>query len=116
MEAKELADKAGEVLTATIAISGTVSDAVLLYGATALAFQTPAALTGTSFTFQGSIDKGTTFKTIKDTTGAAISFTVAVDGSYPMDANVFAAYDQIKIVSGSTEVAERLILIKPFAV
>lgn len=115
MLASQLQDKAVDTLTATISISTTTSDAVLLYGCTAVAFQTPAALTGTSFTFQGSIDKGLTFKTIKDQLGATIAFTVAVDGSYPLDANIFAPYDQIKIVSGSTEVAEREILIKPFA-
>lgn len=115
MEAKELQDKAVDVLTATIAESGTVSDAVLLYGTTAVAFQTPAALTGTAFTFEGSIDAGATFKEIRDQLGVAVSFTVAVDGSYPMDASIFASYDQIKVVSGSAEAAERLILMKPFA-
>ena len=116
MEAKQLADKAGDVLTATIPNATDTSDAVLLYGATALAFQTPAALTGVTFTFQGSIDKGTSFKTIKDQNGNPITFTVAPDGTYPMDANIFAAYDQIKFVSDQNEAAERLILVKPFAV
>lgn len=116
MLARELQDKNVDPITATIAISTTTSDAIVLYGTTAIAFQTPAALTGVAFTFLGSLDAGATFKTIKDQTGAAISFVVAADGTYPMDANTFAPYDQIKIVSGSTEAAERLIIIKPFAI
>lgn len=115
MEAKELQDKNVDVLTATIAISTTTSDAVILYGTTVVAFETPATLTGTSFTFEGSIDGGDTFKTIKDELNATVTFIVGVDGSYPMDANVFAPYDQIKIVSGSTEAAARSIKMKPFA-
>lgn len=115
MEARELQDKVVSPLTATIASSGTVSDAVNLWGTTAVAFQTPAALTGTAITFQGSVDAGVTFKVIKTSAGAAVSFVVAADGVYPLDPDTFAAFDQIKIVSGSTEVAERLILVKPFA-
>ncbi len=116
MEANQLLDKIVLPLTATIASSSTTSDAVKLFGTTAIAFQTPAALTGTAFTFEGSIDAGTTFKQIREQDGTAVSFVVAVDGTYPLDANLFAPYDEIKIVSGSTETAERLILIKPFAI
>jgi len=116
MEAKELQDKSVTALTATIAISSTTSDAVKLFGCTAIGFTTPAALTGTTFTFKGSVDGGVTFVDIKDRFNVLVSFTVAVDAGYPLDADVFAPYDEIKIVSGSTEVAERLIPIKPFAI
>ncbi|MGR3218840.1 MAG: hypothetical protein ACUZ8H_03355 [Candidatus Anammoxibacter sp.] len=115
MLASELQDKSVDPLTATIASSGTVSDAVLLYGCTAIGFETPAALTGTTFTFQGSIDNGTTFVTIKDQLNTTVSYTVSVDSAYALDATIFAPYDQIKVVSGSSEGAERLIKIKPFA-
>lgn len=101
--------------TATIAISGVISDAVLLYATTAVGLQTPAALTSTSFTFVGSIDDGSTFKQIRDNFGAAISLVVAVDGCYSLDPATFAPYDQIKIVC-SAEAAERLVLIKPYAI
>ena len=116
MKANQLLDKIVLPLTATIASSNTTSDAVELFGTTAIAFQTPSALTGTAFTFEGSIDAGVTFKEIRDQAGAAVSFVVAPDGTYPLDANLFAPYDEIKIVSGSSEAAERLILIKPFVI
>jgi len=116
MEAKQLQDKSVDPLTATIAISTTTSDAVKLFGCTAIGFTTPAALTGTVFTFKGSIDGGITFVDVKDRFNAIVSYTVTINTGYPLDADIFAPYDQIKIVSGSTEVAERLIPIKPFAI
>lgn len=115
MEANQLADKAVDVLTATILISTTTSDAVFLYGTTAAVVEMPAAITGTSLTFEGSIDKGVEFKQIRDELDAAITFIVSAGGSYPLDANVFAAYDQIKLVMDS-QAAERSIKVKPFAI
>lgn len=117
MEAKELQDKNVDVLTATISAASDTSDAVLLYGCTAIGFATPSALTGATFTFLGSIDAGTTFVTVRDRLNSIISYTVGVDSGYDMDANIFAPYDQIKIVAADgNEAAERLITIKPFAI
>ncbi len=117
MEAQELVDKSVEHLIATRAISTAISDAVLLHGCTAIGFATPAALTGATFTFTGSIDGGVTFETIKDEFGNTVSVTVAINSAYPLDANTFAPYDQIKIITpDGNEAAERLIKIKPFAI
>lgn len=117
MQADQLLDKSVDVLTATVAISTAISDAVKLYGTTAIGFATPAALTGATFTFTGSMDKGGTFVTIKDRFNATVSYTVTVDTGYPMDADIFAPYDQIKIVmADGNEAAERLIQVKPFAI
>lgn len=116
MEAQELQDKSVDLLTATIAISTTTSDAVLLYGTTAIGLSTPAALTGTILTFTGSMDGGDTFVTINNEFGSPLAITVAVDSGYTLDANTFAPYDQIKVISDQTEAAERLIKIKPFAI
>lgn len=103
------------VLTATIASSGTISDAISLHGCTPVAFLIPAAFTGTTVTFQGSIDGGTTFGAIGNVIGT-ISYTVATSGMYSINPADFAAYDRIKLVSGSNEAAEREIQVKVFPV
>lgn len=117
MQAKDLVDKDCETLTATIASSGTESSVVNLYGCTAIGFYTPAALTGTSFTFLGSMENdGTNEVTIRDSSNNIVTYTVAVDSGYPLDADIFAPYSTIKIVSNDTEAAARTIKIKPFAI
>lgn len=115
MKAEQLQDKAVDLIIATIANTETTSDAILLFGTTAVTMEMPATITGTIVTFEGSIDNGTTFKQIKDRLDAIITFTVAADGSYPLDANIFAGYDQIKLVMDVQD-AERLIKVKPFAI
>lgn len=115
-EAKQYVDRAVDVLTATIASSGNTSSAVNLGGTTAIGFTTPAALTATTFTFLGSMDKGATFVTIRDQLDAIVTYTVSTDSGYALDATIFAPYDQIKVFTpGSTEAAEREVAIKPFA-
>lgn len=103
------------VASVTIASSGTVSGALILSGTTIVVFQTPATFTGTAMTFQGSIDQGATFKVINNAT-EAISYTVAADGCYSLDPAFFVGYDQIKLVSGSTETGVRVIKIKVYPV
>ena len=116
MLALDLQDKNVDPLTATIASGADTSDAVLLFGTTAIGFTTPGTLTGATFTFLGSIDEGATFVTIRDQLDAIVSYTVSVDSGYALDATVFAPYDQIKVVAADgNEAAERLIIIKPFA-
>lgn len=117
-QAVQYVDRAIDVLTATIASSGDTSDAIFLGGTTAIGFATPAALTATTFTFLGSMNKtGDDFVTIRDQLDAIVTYTVSVDSGYALDATIFAPYDRIKVFTpgGSTEAAERLITIKPFA-
>jgi len=97
--------------TATIAISGTVSSVVdCTDGRTAFAIITPAALTGTAMTFQASHD-GVTYTPITDTAGAAVSITVAASRYIPIASANFAGVRYLKIVSGTTEVAARAIIV-----
>jgi hypothetical protein len=99
--------------TVTILSGQTTSDAINLYATTLMIIKTPAALTGTSFTFLGSIDAGSTFVQVRDKFGAALTFTVAVDGAYIVnDAATFAGFDQIKIVSSASEAADRTVKLK----
>lgn len=104
-------DKPGE-LSVTISSGGTTSTSAVLHGCTPVLFLTPASLTGTSFTFQGSIDGGTTFTTMKYSFGTSVSYTVAANGLYILEPADFVGVDAIKIVSGSSEAADRTIKIK----
>lgn len=103
-------------LTATIASSGTVSDAVNLYGTTAVALQLPSAFTGTLFYIQVSIDAGSTFKRLADQDGTDRTYTVTADKIYWLDPAILIGADQVKIESNDTEAAERAIKIKPVSV
>lgn len=63
-------------LTATIANGASLSDIVELPDATVAAIVTPAALTGTTLTFQASSDK-VTFTNVYDDAGTEVSITVS---------------------------------------
>lgn len=114
MLVKQTSDQSVDVLTAAIALNATTSDAVILYGCTPSFFQIPAAFVGTTVTFLGSVDMGSTFKEIRDKTGAAISYTVAVNGLYTMAEDTFKGLDQIKFVTASQTGGAVSILLKPF--
>lgn len=120
-EAKQFPPKP-TVQTATLTLdtnNTTKTDEVVLYGTTPVAFSTPAALTSTSVTFEGSITgsgENATFLPIKSYTGVAIGFTVAADSVYTLDPADFVAYDSIKIVTGDTEAADREFKLKVISV
>lgn len=94
--------------TCTILSGATVSDAVLLNQGTVLGVQTPAALTGTEFTFQGSID-GTNYFALYDGSGLLVSIYVGASRSIPVDPDMFRHLRSIKVVSGTAEGADRVI-------
>jgi hypothetical protein len=95
--------------TATIAASGTTSDAVDCTRYQLVGFYTPAALTGTAITFTASPDNST-FYTVKEVGGAATkSETVTTSSFYPLDPRVFAGLQYVKLVSGSSEASARSI-------
>ena len=97
-----------EEVEVTIASSGTVSTAANLLGMRLVGIVTPAALTGTALTFQGSAD-GSTYTALYDTAGDAVGATVAADRWVVLDPADFAGIPYIKAVSGSAEAAERTI-------
>lgn len=94
--------------TATIANAATTSDAMSQDGGALAGFVMPAAFTGTSVTFTVSGD-GVTYQALYDETNTLVSVTVAASRSYAAPA-ALAAWPQFKIVSGSAEGAQRLIL------
>ena len=92
--------------TATIAISTTTSSIIDCLGKVLVGLIMPSAFTGTTLAIEVSMD-GTTFLPLYNTSGSAVSITVGVDrhiGIVPAD---FAGARWFKLVSGSTEVAER---------
>lgn len=92
---------------ATIASGQTVSAAIPTAGLSLCGVQLPAAFTGTTLTFQGSVD-GTTYQVIKSTTsGTSLSYTVAQGTFAAIDPTPFYGLSYIKLVSGSSEGAAR---------
>lgn len=93
---------------ATIANGQTVSDAVSLAGHKLVAVVTPAALTGTTLTFQASAD-GVNFVALHNDDGNAVSITVAASRYTNVPVAEFRAAQWLKVVSNSAEAAERKI-------
>lgn len=91
------------VAATSIASSGTTTPAIATQGLSLVGIQLPATFTGTTITFQGSVD-GTTYQVIKSTTsGTSLSYTVAQATYVAIDPTPFYGLKYIKLVSGSTE-------------
>jgi hypothetical protein len=74
-----------------------------------LAILTPAALTGTEFKFEASLDGTNFFDLYNEATEYAV--TVAASRYVALNPNVFQGVRYLRIVSGSTEAAARDIYI-----
>ena len=99
------------VSSAAIASGQTASAVVQLKGYSLVGVQLPAAFTGTTLTFQVSSD-GVTFVALKSTTsGTALSYTVAQGTYAAIDPVAFYGVNYLKIVSGSSEGANRVLAI-----
>jgi hypothetical protein len=68
----------------------------------------PATMTGTTVTFDFSVD-GTNFYDVKETDGTDVSYTVSAGDVVRVDPSgwAFASSGFLKVVSGSTEAADR---------
>jgi FtsP/CotA-like multicopper oxidase with cupredoxin domain len=99
--------------TATIAASGTTSGAVNLHGLTAVGLHMPAAFTGTSVTFTAAPTETGTYQAVCEMgdSGSTYTVTAAASKYIPLDPQVFAGVQHLKVVSGSSEAAERAIVI-----
>lgn len=107
----------GQVLKVTIAAGQTASDIVDLMNTHVVGIQTPAALTGTALSFKGALTKGasTVVVTKSDgTTNTAVTMPMAANLLYaPVGAlrEALLGVRYLQLVSGTTEVAERVFLI-----
>lgn len=103
-------------VTATIAVSSTQSSEINLQGDSLIGIFVPANLTGTVLTLQAAAAQGGTFLGVIDSTGAAISITVAA-GKYLSltqdQVTRFLGIQNLKITSGTTQAttAANLILV-----
>lgn len=96
-------------LAATIAASGTTSAAVDLEGAALCGLFIPSAFTGTAITFQTAPTLTGTYVNVKDGAGNDYSKTVANSQFIPIAPSDMAGVRFLKVVSGSTEGAQRVI-------
>lgn len=95
--------------TVTIASSGTTSTSLLMErNRVPLAIVTPAALTGTTIKFQASVDDGATFVPLYNE-GTEYSVTVNTSRFVALNPNVFQGVVLLRLVSGSSEAASRVI-------
>ena len=94
--------------TVTIALNQTASSNIDCRNGQLVGFYTPAALTGTTWSLQGSND-GSTFVTVLDD-GDAYSKTMAASRYISVKLSVTAGLEYVRIVSGSTEASARSII------
>lgn len=90
---------------------GTTSEWLDMHGSDIVGFYTPT-ITSTAITFQAASDQDQTFVAVKDSSGSAISFTVASNGYYGFSQDQIAKFRGIRylqIVMGSSEGAARKI-------
>jgi hypothetical protein len=100
------------VLSTTILSGQTTSAALHLRDYVLVGLIMPAAFTGTTITFTASDTLGGTYVTIYDSSGAAISATVAASraiGLTGAEVDAVAPWQFVKLVSGSAEGADRII-------
>jgi len=96
--------------TAVVAASGTTSGWINIKadiaptGLTSLI--TPATLTSTTLTIQASLD-GSTALTLYDFTGATFTIPCTANAWIALDPALFLAFPWVRIVTGSSEAAER---------
>lgn len=103
--------------TATILSGQTTSTAVDMRGYAGGVFQMPAAFTGTTIKFRGSLDTGDTapadgtFDYLKDAAGEHVTRTVAVDsgGIHSLPSAESFGVNWLKFVSSASEGADRTI-------
>lgn len=98
-----------ETATATIANGGTTSTVVTVDGKMITGIDLGATLTSTALGIQNSVD-GTTYNTAYDTSGNAISWTVAGARYLKFDPPLLG-YKNIKLVGGSSEGAARTLTV-----
>lgn len=98
--------------TPVVITSGqTASAAIDLSNGSPCAIYLPAAFTGTALTFTCSPTLAGTYQQLCDSTGAAITYTVAQGKNYKLAPADFIGVKYLKIVSGSSEGADRTITV-----
>ena len=95
---------------ATIANGAQESSTIACGGFVLCGLLIPAAFTGTTITFEASVDGINFFPLFSATTGAAVSYTVAQGNFYAIDPTDFYGIPYLQIKSGSAEAAARTLV------
>lgn len=94
--------------TTTIPNGTATSGAIRNFGGKLTGFSTAVTLTGATLTVQGSLD-GTTWVTIRSTTGAALSLTAGAVTGFVAVPEAAREFPYLRLISASNEAAERTI-------
>lgn len=100
-----------DVITATIAAGETTSDIVDCGGMSVVGIYTPAALTGTTFTFLVSPDNVLPYYAYYDAAGTQVSKTFGASRFIYVEPAWSQGVRYFKFVSNQAEAAERTILV-----
>lgn len=99
-------------VSVTIANGAQLSSVIKLNGFALVGVKTPAALTGTAFTFEACDADGSNSVPLKVTTsGTALSYTVTTASYYAIDPAPFQGVQYLKIKSGTAEGAARTLIV-----
>lgn len=99
-----------KAVTIDISENATTSTAVDTDGLLLSGIIFPAAMTGSAITFQvASTNTGGTFKSLKETDGTDVTYTVTADAHVRIDPSGWAGVGAIKVISDGTEAADRKI-------
>ena len=99
-------NRAAQTLTAAVAASGTTSGAFPVDGYSFGGVQCPASLTSTAMTFTVCDTLAGTYVALVDSSGNAISQTVAASKAFALPSALFS-FKYAKLVCGSAEGAAR---------
>jgi len=99
-----------QTVTAAIAINTKVSQVLDMQGGFLGGIILPAALTSTTLTFTVANAPNGTFTSLCDTSGSAISYTVAASKAIAFAKDVFAPWPYVILNFGSNEAAARSVI------
>jgi hypothetical protein len=108
-QAADFVPRIGFDLSAVIASGQTKSGVIDLSGCVLVGILTPAALTGTSFSFEASTAADGTFLPVYDISGNPVSVDVGTSRFIAILPSDLAGIQYLKLVSGSSEGAQRII-------
>lgn len=92
--------------------AGTKSDPITLSGQTVVGFFTPGTFASTAVTFEAAETPDGSYVPVKDSSGAAISFTVSTSGYYGFKNDQMTAFiglRNVRMVGGSSEAAATVV-------
>jgi hypothetical protein len=100
-----------------VADDDTTTEQVSLFGTTALAIDVPGDLSGAEISFLVSHD-GESYKPLRNPDGSLYKITgITTDGgNFPLLANFFAPWRNVKVVCGSSQSADAIFKIIPYSV